>query len=46
MNAFKDRVAETERVKERQRARVEIGGDVPMELGQEEQMARRGRIGR
>ena len=36
----KDRVAETERVKERKRARVERGaGDVPMELRNEEQMA-------
>ena len=32
MNAHKDRIAETERVKERKRARVERGaGDVPME---------------
>ena len=32
MNAYKDRIAETERVKERKRARVERGaGDVPME---------------
>ena len=31
MNAYKDRVAETERVKERKRARVERGaGDVPI----------------
>ena len=31
MNAYKDRIAETERVKERKRARVERGaGDVPM----------------
>ena len=30
MNAYKDRIAETERVKERIRARVERGvGDVP-----------------
>ena len=34
MNAYKDRIAETERVKERNRARVERGaGDVPMEPG-------------
>ena len=33
MNAYKDRIAETERVKERKRARIEQGaGDVPMEL--------------
>ena len=32
MTAYKDRIAETERVKERERARVERGvGDVPME---------------
>ena len=32
MNAYKDRIAEAERVKERKRARVEQGaGDVPME---------------
>ena len=31
MNAYKERIAETERVKERKRARVERGGDVPME---------------
>ena len=32
MNAYKDRIAETERVKERKRARIERGvGDVPME---------------
>ena len=32
MNAYQDRIAETERVKERKRARVESGaGDVPME---------------
>ena len=32
MNAYKDRIAETERVKERKRARVERGaGDLPME---------------
>ena len=31
---YKDRIAETERVKERKRARVERGaGDVPMEPG-------------
>ena len=42
MNAYKDRIAETERVKERKRARVERGaGDVPMEPGNRdhEQMA-------
>ena len=34
MNAYKDRIAETERVKVRKRARVLNGaGDVPMELG-------------
>ena len=34
MNAYKDRIAETERVKERKRARVERGaGDVPVEPG-------------
>ena len=34
MNAYKDRISETERVKERKRARVERGaGDVPMEPG-------------
>ena len=34
MNAYKDRVAETERVKERKRARIERGvGDVLMEPG-------------
>ena len=34
MNAYKDRVAESERVEERNRARVERGAeDVPMELG-------------
>ena len=33
MNAYKDRIAETERVKERKRARVERGaGDVPRAL--------------
>ena len=42
MNAFKDGVAETERAKERKKARVERGArDVPMELGNEEQMADR-----
>ena len=40
--AYKDRVAETERVKERTRARVERGrGDVLVELGNEEHMADR-----
>ena len=42
MNAYKDRIAETERMKERKRARVERGaGDVPMERGNrdDEQMA-------
>ena len=34
MNAYKDRIAKTERVKERKRARVERGaGDVPVQLG-------------
>ena len=34
MNAYIDRIAETERVKESTRARVERGaGDVPMEPG-------------
>ena len=34
MNAYKDRIAETERIKERKRARVERGAeDVPMEPG-------------
>ena len=34
MNAYKDRIAETVRVKEMKRARVERGaGDVPMERG-------------
>ena len=34
MNAYQDRIDETERVKERKRARVERGaGDVPMVLG-------------
>ena len=42
MNAYKDKIAETERVKERKRARVDRGaGDVPMEPGNEEQMADR-----
>ena len=42
MSAFEDRIAETERVKERKRARVERGaGDVPMEPGNDEQMAAR-----
>ena len=37
MNAYKDRIAETERVKERKRARVERGaGDVPMERADEQ----------
>ena len=42
MNSYKDRIAGTERVKERKRARVERGaGDVPMEPGNrdDEQMA-------
>ena len=42
MNAYRDRIAETERVKERKRARVERGaGDVQMEPGNrdDEQMA-------
>ena len=42
MNAYKDRIAETERVKERKRARVERGaGDARMEPGNrdDEQMA-------
>ena len=42
MNAFQDRIAETERVKERKRARVEQGaGDVPREPdnSDDEQMA-------
>ena len=42
MNTYKDRIAETERVKERKRGRVERGaGDVPMEPGNrdDEQMA-------
>ena len=34
MDTYKDRIAETERVKERKRARVERGaGDVPVEPG-------------
>ena len=34
MNAYKDRIAETERVQERKRARVErVAGVVPVELG-------------
>ena len=34
MNAYKDRIAQTERVKQRKRARVERGaGDVPVEPG-------------
>ena len=42
MDAFKDRVADTQRVKERKRARVERGaGDVLVELGKKEQMADR-----
>ena len=42
MSAYKDRVAENERLKERNRARDERGaGDVPMEPGNEEQMADR-----
>ena len=42
MSAHKDRAAETERVKERKRARVERGaGDVPAEPGNEEQVADR-----
>ena len=42
MNAYKDRIAETERVRERKRARVERGAeDVLMEPGNEEQMADR-----
>ena len=42
MNAYKDRIAETERFKERKKKRVERGaGDVPMEPGNrgDEQMA-------
>ena len=42
MNAYKDRVAETEQVKERRRARVEGGvGEVLVEPGNEEQTADR-----
>ena len=42
MSAYKDRIAETGRVKERKRARVERGaGNVPMEPGREEQVADR-----
>ena len=42
MNAYEDRVAETVRVNERKRARVEQGaGDVPMEPWNEEQIADR-----
>ena len=42
MSAYKDRVFETERIKERTRARVERGvGDVLVEPGSEEQMADR-----
>ena len=42
MSAYKDRVAETQRVKEWKRARVERGaGDVPMEPRSEEQVADR-----
>ena len=38
MNAYKDKVAETERVKERKSARVERGaGDMPVEPRNEEQ---------
>ena len=46
-NAYKDRVAETDQVKERKRARVEReAGDVPMEPGNkdDEQMAVRLRM--
>ena len=42
MNAYKDRLAETQRVEERKRVRIERGaGDVPMEPGNsdDEQMA-------
>ena len=40
MNAYKDRIAETERVKERKRARVERGArDVLLEPRNEEQVA-------
>ena len=42
MNAYKNRFAKTERVKERERARVERGaGDVPIKHGNEEPMADR-----
>ena len=43
MNAYKDRIVETEGVIERKRARVERGRDVPMEPGNrdDEQMALR-----
>ena len=44
MSAYKDRIAETERFKERKRARVERGAvDVPVELGRrdDEQVALR-----
>ena len=44
MDAYKDRIAETGRVKERKRAQVERGaGDVPMEPGNraDEQVAAR-----
>ena len=47
MNAYIDRVAETDQVKERKRARVEReAGDVPMEPGNkdDEQMAVRLRM--
>ena len=37
MNAYKDRIAETERVKEKKRVRVERGaGDAPTEPGNRE----------
>ena len=42
MNAYIDRVAETERVKQRKRSRVErSAGDVPMKPGNDEPMADR-----
>ena len=42
MSAYRDRVAQTERLKERKSARVERGaGDVLMEPGNEERMADR-----
>ena len=42
MKACRDRVAETERVKERKGVRIQRGvGDVPVEYGNEEQMADR-----